>query len=82
MGDLNQQLMNFIFTATFWLQKVVFEVTVPLLVFGGLLLMFGRKFGWRIIWGTALGVFIALFAKPVVQQLPAIVSSVNFAAFP
>lgn len=78
MGELNQQLLNFVWTLTFWLQKVVLEVAIPVLVIGGLLLMFGRRIGWRVIWGTGLAVFIALFAKPVFQALPGIISSLSF----
>jgi len=78
MGELNQQLMNFIWTLVFWLEKVVIELSLPVILIGGLVLLFSRRWGWRIIWGTALAVLIALFAKPVFQALPGIVASVSF----
>jgi hypothetical protein len=78
MGELNQLLLNFLFTFVFWLEKVIIELALPALLIGGLVLIFSRKWGWRIIWATGLAVFIALFAKPVAQALPGIVSSVSF----
>ena len=78
MGELNQLLLNFLFTLIFWLEKLILELAVPAFLIGGLVLIFSRKWGWRIIWATALAVFIALFAKPVGQALPGIVSSVSF----
>lgn len=76
MGELNNAIASFIFTATFWLEKLVLELAIPLLIIGGILLMFGRRVGWRLIWGTGLAVFIALFAKPEIEALPRIFSSI------
>ena len=78
MGELNQLLLNFLFTLVFWLEKVTIELALPALLIGGLVLIFSRRWGWRIIWATGLAVLIALFAKPVAQALPGIVSSVSF----
>jgi len=78
MGELNQLLLNFIFTFVFWLEKLIIELALPAVLIGGLVLIFSRRWGWRIIWATALAVVIALFAKPVAQALPGIVSSVSF----
>jgi len=78
MGELNQKLLDFLFTLAFWLEKLVLELAIPFLLFGALLLLFSRRWGWRFIWGTAFAVFVALFAKPVVQDLPHILSSVSF----
>ena len=76
MGELNHAIASFIFTATFWLEKLVLELAIPALIIGGILLMFGRRVGWRVLWGTGLAVFIALFAKPVIEDLPHIFSSI------
>jgi hypothetical protein len=78
MGELNQLLLNFIFTFVFWLEKLIIELALPAVLIGGLVLIFSRRWGWRIIWATALAVVIALFAKPVAQALPGIVASVSF----
>jgi len=78
MGELNQLLLNFIFTFVFWLEKLIIELALPAVLIGGLVLIFSRRWGWRIIWATVLAVVIALFAKPVAQALPGIVASVSF----
>ena len=78
MGELNQKLLEFLFTLAFWLEKIILELAIPFLLIGAIVLLFSRRWGWRFIWGTALAVFIALLAKPVVQALPGIVSSVSF----
>ena len=78
MGELNQLLLNFIWTFVFWLEKVILELALPAILIGALVLIFSRRWGWRIIWGTALAVVIALFAKPVAQALPGIISSVTW----
>jgi hypothetical protein len=77
MGELNQQLLNFVWVLAFWLQKLILELAIPFLLIGAVVLLFSRKWGWRFIWGTGLAVFIALLAKPVVQALPGIVSAVT-----
>ena len=78
MGELNQKLLEFLFTLAFWLQKIILELAIPFLLIGAIVLLFSRRWGWRFIWGTALAVVIALLAKPVVQALPGIVSSISF----
>jgi hypothetical protein len=78
MGELNQKLLDFLFTLAFWLEKIILELAIPFLLIGAIVLLFSRRWGWRFIWGTALAVFVALFAKPIVQALPGIVSSVSF----
>lgn len=77
MGELNQQLLTFLFTFAFWLQKLILELAIPFLLIGAVVLLFSRRWGWRFIWGTGLAVFIALLAKPVIQALPGIVSAVT-----
>lgn len=78
MGELNQKLLDFLFTLVFWLEKLIIELALPAVLIGGIVLIFHRRWGWRIIWATALAVVIALFAKPLAQALPGIVSSVSF----
>lgn len=78
MGELNQKLVDFIWTLVFWLEKLVIELSLPILLIGAVVLLFSRKWGWRIIWGVAIAVLIALLAKPVFQALPGIISSISW----
>ncbi|HKA09018.1 MAG TPA: hypothetical protein VKI99_00945 [Candidatus Dormibacteraeota bacterium] len=78
MGELNQKLLDFLFTLAFWLEKIILELAIPFLLIGGIILLFSRRWGWRFIWGTAFAVGVALFAKPVVQALPGIFASISF----
>ena len=61
--------VNFMSTFIFWLEKVVVELALPAILIGGLVLLFSRIWGWRIIWGTSVAVVIALFVQPVVLSI-------------
>ena len=78
MGELNQKLLDFIWTLVFWLEKLIIELSLPILLIGALVLLFSRKWGWRIIWSVGIAVLIALLAKPVFQALPGIISSISW----
>lgn len=63
---------------TIWLQRIVFRLAVPVAIVGAILLMLGFSSGRRILWATVIAVFIAIFARPLLQALPSIVSGATF----
>lgn len=79
LGNVGQDLQNFLWNLITFLQKLTFLLAIPAAIVGGILLMLGRHAeGRRLIWATVAAVLIAIFVKPLIFALPGIVSGATF----